>query len=117
MGVTIRPGGASWAYSGFMRFRERLAQAEGINLRDMKGFGGQKSWELPNGSPATSLAPLLRHSDCEGFLASYDCASVLPRLRHIVSGWPEDDYDTQQAWALIAGMEHAASHGCALEFS
>lgn len=119
MGLRIYPGGASWAYGGFARFRERLAEAEGINLRDMEGYGGTRSWELPNGTPVTPLAPFLCHSDCDGYLDGYDCASVLPRLRFIVASWPDDplDYDKRQARALIAGMEHCAEHRCALVFS
>lgn len=120
MGVTIRPGGASWAYGGFMRFRERLAEAEGIDLREMKGFGGDREWELPNGQSVTPLAPLLNHSDCDGYLAGYECASVLPRLKSIVESWGADgswDYDTQHGRLLVEGMEHCAQHGCALVFS
>lgn len=30
---------AHWAYSGFMRFRERIAKMEGIDLQRMDGFG------------------------------------------------------------------------------
>lgn len=120
MGVYIHPGGAQWAYSGFNRFRARLAAAEGIDLDSMVGFGGEQPWELPNDTPVTSLAPLLNHSDCEGYLASYDCASVLPRLKAIVAGWGTDgswDYDTQHAGLLIEGMEHCAEYGCALVFA
>ncbi len=120
MGVSIRPGDATWAYGGFMRFRERLAEAEGLTLRDMVGFGGTKPWEFSNGNPITTLKPLLDHSDSDGYLAAWECEEVLPRLRSIVGSWPDDDehhYDKRQAASLIAGMEHCVNHGCAMVFS
>lgn len=120
MGLSIHPGGASWAYSGFMAFRERLAAAEGLNLREMEGFGGSRPWDFPSGNPVTTLKPLLSHSDCEGYLGPWECEEVLPRLRSIVSTWGADgswDYDVDQATRLIAGMEHCVEHRCALVFA
>ena len=119
MGLSINPGHATWAYSGFMAFRERLAAAEGLNLREMKGFGGEKSWDTSNGDPITTLKPLLYHSDCDGHLDPWECEQVLPRLRAIVREWDADGswgYDTDQASRLIDGMEHCVAHGCALVF-
>ncbi len=118
MGLDISPGGARWSYSGFGRFRERLAEAEGITLQDMAGFGGtaeegrQKPWDNVN-SP---LVPLLNHSDCDGYLDSYECAEVVDRLAEIVAEWPENDYDRRSAEALISGMRHCAEHGCSMAF-
>ena len=118
MGLDISPGDASWSYHGFGRFRERLAKAEGLVLSDMEGFGGtaeegrQKPWDGVD-SP---LVPLLNHSDCDGYLHGYECEQVIPRLREIVSQWPESDYDRRNAEALIEGMEHCVQHGCALVF-
>ena len=117
MGLRINPGGASWAYGGFMRFRERLAEAEGLVLGEMVGFGGEKPWEFTSGNPVTTLAPLLNHSDCDGYLSGWQCEEVLPRLRSIVASWDDYDYDRRQGQALIAGMEHCAEHRCALVFS
>jgi len=120
MGLGISPGGASWSYHGFGRFRERLAEAEGFNLREMRGFKPfdapetwvGKSWD----DVETPLKPLLNHSDCDGYLDDYECEEVLPRLREITVGWPRDDYDRRQVQALIEGMEHCIEHGCALVF-
>src|SRR5690606_29767440 len=83
MGLTIYPGGASWSYGGFARFRERLATEEGIDLREMRGFGGSREWLTPNGVPITPLEPLLNHSDCDGHMESHECELVVPRLTAI----------------------------------
>jgi hypothetical protein len=124
MGIDIRPGRASWSYSGFMEFREKLAAAEGLNLREMQGFTtGGKPWEFSNGQHVTPLAPLLSHSDCDGYLDAHECEEVLPRLRQIVDGWagqsgfdPVRDYDVHQARELIGAMEHSVEHRCSVVF-
>ena len=113
MGLDV--GGAHWAYSGFIRFRERLAAAIGIvSLRDMEGFGGEgrRSWE-PFDDP---IVPLLDHSDCEGELAPEVCRTVAPRLKEIVSVWPKDDYDRVQAVILVGAMKRAARTARPLRF-
>ena len=46
MGIDFHPGSASWSYSGFNRFRERLAEKIDIDLSTMEGFGGHISWDL-----------------------------------------------------------------------
>lgn len=123
MGLAIRPGGASWSYSGFNLFRRELAREEGLTLSEMVGFGGEREWHTSAGDDITPLRPLLNHSDCDGYLDSYECEQVLPRLRTIIDRWDADtsinpgrDYDVQQARELIAAMEHSVDHGCAVVF-
>jgi len=118
MGVDINPGHACWAYGGFARFREALAEEEGLKLRSMEGYGGELSWEHVN----TTLAPLLNHSDCDGFLSPWDCKDMLPRLREIRHKWRDlgyvdRAYDVGQMGQLIYGMEHCVEHRCAVVFS
>lgn len=94
-----------WSYSGFMRFRERLADAIGLKLENtMIGFGGEQPW------PDTKdpLLWLLDHSDCDGDLSPAQCRKLAPRLREIVSSWPNDDYDRVQAELLSRAMELCA---------
>lgn len=117
MGLDIRPGGASWSYSGFMIFRRKLAAEDGIDLTDMFGFGGHKSWD----TVTSALEPLLNHSDCDGYIDSYECEQMIPRLRRVLEQWRSSketpwDYDADQLDNLIAGMEHCSEHGCALVF-
>jgi hypothetical protein len=97
--------GWSRPYSAFNRFRTRLAAEVGIDLDSMKGFG------LSNARPWSEvdddLVPLLDHSDCDGDLSPEEAKRVAPRLREIVSRWPEDDYD-RESGEVLAGLLAAA---------
>lgn len=116
MGIDFSHTDASWAYSGFGRFREALAKHEGFDLDDMVGFGGERSWD----SVTTALKPLLDHSDCDGELSPEDCATVAPRLREVIEAvWPaggDYSYDRWSGLLLADGMEAAAAAGEPLEF-
>jgi hypothetical protein len=87
VGLVLFPGDddtsspdVSWSYTGFRVFRRWLAQAEGINLDEMHGFGGHRAWS----NVSTTLTPLLNHPDDDGpDLSPTQCASVLPRLQQI----------------------------------
>ncbi|MFF1723276.1 hypothetical protein [Streptomyces sviceus] len=87
MGLVLFPGDdntsspdVSWSYTGFGVFRRWLAQAEGFELKEMVGFGGQRSWT----DVSTTLAPLLNHPDDDGpDLTPVQCAAILPRLQEI----------------------------------
>lgn len=116
MGVDI--GGAHWAYGGFSRFRQTLAEMEGFNLMDMAGFGGwhnpdckQLSWDTVD----TPIKPLLNHSDCDGELTPEECAQVYPRLAELVEQL-EDSYDRDNGRILVAEMKAAAEGNYDLEF-
>ncbi|MEU0673651.1 hypothetical protein ABZ330_12265 [Streptomyces sp. NPDC006172] len=87
MGLVLFPGDGdtsspevSWSYTGFGAFRRWLAQAEGFELDEMEGFGGQRPWD----DVSTTLAPLLNRPDNAGpDLTPIQCATILPRLREI----------------------------------
>lgn len=124
MGIDI--GKAQWAYSGFMRFREKLASAEGIDLRQMRGFGDDnqnRPWEDDNGNDVTILRPFLDHSDCDGELTWQECAQVVDRIEQIIETWraPEGDYihgrDISQGKLLVAEMRDCVNTKTALEFT
>lgn len=112
MGLDFSHGEAHWSYSGFHRFRVELAAAIGVDLDQMQGFGGEISWENVN----NPIIPLLNHSDCDGELSPEECRQIAPKLKEIVSNWPEDDYDRRQAERLAEAMETCANEGDALEF-
>lgn len=112
MGLDFSHTDARWAYSGFANFRRRLAKEIGMDLDAMEGFGGDIKFELFK----DDIIPLLDHSDCDGELTVEECKKVAPRLRELVSGWEDDDYDKQKALSLAEGMELAASQGQPLEF-
>lgn len=89
MGLVLFPGDddtsspdVSWSYTGFGVLRRRLAQAEGFELDEMDGFGGQRPWN----EVSTTLAPLLNHPDDDGpDLTPIQCAAILPRLQEIAN--------------------------------
>ncbi|MEW2391057.1 hypothetical protein AB0933_22155 [Streptomyces venezuelae] len=80
----------SWSYTGFSMFRNWLAQAEGVALTEMDGFGGQRRWS----SISTTLEPLLNHPDDDGpDIAPAQCAAMLPRLEAMLDQRQSDDSD------------------------
>ncbi|MGV9313199.1 hypothetical protein ACWDR0_13540 [Streptomyces sp. NPDC003691] len=74
----------SWSYYGFNLFRQWLARTEGLHLREMAGFGGDRPWS----SVTTPLTPLLDHADDDGDLTAAQCAAMLPRLEAIIGEQP-----------------------------
>lgn len=120
MGLDFSHTDAHWSYGGFGRFREALAQHEGIDLDRMEGFrryGDNRpriSWTTIN-SP---LKPLLDHSDCDGELTPDECRQVAPHLREVaVALWPDpSNYNRRHAELLADGMDAAAAAGENLEF-
>ncbi len=112
MGIDFSHGQARWSYGGFNNFRQRLAQILGFNLNDMIGFGGDLSWDQVH----DPIKDLLDHSDCDGDLSPEQCATIAPRLREMVTAWPNDEYDKVSALKLAEGMELAAAEGERLIF-
>ena len=112
MGIDFSHCDAHWAYSGFNRFRARLAKQIGINLDSMIGFGGNHSWE----SVSDPIKPFLNHSDCDGNLTVDECWAVAPRIQQLISDWKDDDYDKIHALELIEGMKNAVASLEPLEF-
>ncbi|HZZ77145.1 MAG TPA: hypothetical protein VFE62_01420 [Gemmataceae bacterium] len=112
MGIDFSHGNAHWSYSGFHAFRKRLASTLGLDLDDMKGFGGDRSWE----DVTDHIKELLDHSDCDGELSPEACIRIAPRLRDMVTPWADDDYDKINAMNLADGMELAAAQNNPLMF-
>lgn len=113
MGLDFSHGDVSFAYSGFNRFRTRLAKDIGIDLNSMVGFRGDIPWEQ---APRDPLLPLLNHSDCDGELTPEECKSIAPRLREIVNRWTDDPIDRTRGLQLADAMDEAAAAGEPLEF-
>lgn len=96
---------AMWSYSGFNAFRRRLCEEIGIDLGEMRGFGGTRAWA----NVLDDIVPLLDHSDSGGCLGYTDCVKVEPRLRAIVADWLDQDYDKQEALNLCAMMREVVA--------
>lgn len=117
MGLDIYPGDAHWSYSGFNRFRELIAEAEGIELRSMVGFGGEIEWSTVE----SILEPFLDHSDCDGDISREDCAIMWRRLEEIVESFADSksidqQYGLQEGRKLVHGMKCCAESGERLIF-
>lgn len=112
MGLDFSHCEARWAYSGFHRFRERLANMIGFSLNDMDGFGGSRQWDTIH----DDIKPLLDHSDCDGVLTPEECKVVYPRLNELIQDWSDGDVDKSRALELIEGMKLCVELGEDLEF-
>lgn len=113
MGLDFSHCDASWAYSGFDRFRKRLANDIGFKEYEHINTTNDPLYEKIKDD---GLLPLLAHSDCDGELTPEECLRVAPRLREIVGNWPDTDFDKSRALELAAGMELAASENEPLKF-
>lgn len=100
----------SFSYGGFHEFRKDIAAHIGIDLMQMKGFGGEeRAWPDPKDEP---LVYLLHHSDCDGQLGYTECEAIAPRLAEIAPKiWDEDDptafiglFHREKAEALVEAM-------------
>lgn len=122
MGLDFSHGDAHWSYGGFAEFRIRLAREIGIELHAMEGFTesyrnhDRKRKPIPWANVKDTIVPLLNHSDCDGELTPEECKTVAPRLRELVSKWPEDDWDRKRALELADAMDEAREAREALEF-
>ena len=112
MGLDFSHGNAHFTYSGFGRFRKRLAREIGIDLDEMDGFGGEKRWD----GIQDPIVHLLNHSDCEGCLPPDVCEVVAKRLRELASVFADEDWMKSAGMDLAKSMEEAAAQGCCLQF-
>lgn len=112
MGLDFRGADVSWAYSGFMRFRQRVVNGAGYmgDLREMYGHG------LPAAMKKDDIYDFIDHSDCDGELTPEQMRKIEPRLRAIVSLWPDGDTDKTRGLALCDGMRACIQAGENLEF-
>lgn len=112
MGLDFSHGNAHWAYSGFMRFRDRLAEALGYtkSLRDMYD---DDTYTCMENEP---IYPLINHSDCDGDLTVEEMQQILPQLEDIINRWDDEDYEKDRGLLLIESMKEAINDNEPLEF-
>lgn len=119
MGLTLRelrPTGPTldFAYLPFAEYRRYLARdAAGIDLDQMKGFGGDTEWPPYETQP---LRYLLNHSDCDGELWSWECEALAPILRAFrpLADWP--DWMVRHHEVLTEMVARVAEHGGVISF-
>ena len=103
MGLDFSHCHAHWAYGGFNRFRTKLMNEIGFECDHENWPEGLRDLAVKK----DGLYPLLNHSDCDGELTPKELKQVIPRLKEIISKWPEEDRDRREALDLIEGMEFA----------
>ena len=114
MGIDFSHCEAHWAYSGFARIRQRLAEQVGLpDYSEIENTADPRFEKIIG----DAILPLLAHSDCDGKLTPKECRLVAPRLREMVASWPDDDYDKRQALELAEGMDAAAKAKQSLRFT
>lgn len=114
MGLDFRGANARWSYGGFNRFRNRLVAEAGHpgTLDDLFD-----KHIIPPGLDKDGIWPLINHSDCDGELTVEEMRLVEPRLRELVSRWPENDYDRLHGLLLADGMRQCIDEGEVLVFT
>lgn len=96
MGINFTHCNAQWAYSGFMRFRNKLAASS-----EMYEDG------LYTMMKNEAIYPLINHSD--GDLTVQEMCQIEPQLNEIVDGWLPDR-DKENALELIEGMKRLLNY-------
>ena len=92
---------AHWSYSGFNRFRTKIAALLGIQLDAMSGFGGITAWTTFEDDP---IHIFLNHSDCDGKLLPEECAKIAPRLKALIAKLDEE-WDRESGILLTDMMD------------
>lgn len=112
MGLDFSHGRARWGYGSFMKFRNRLTKACGLegDLRENYGNGNYKKLKHHK------LYPFINHSDCDGHLTVSEMEQIKPELEKIIKEWDDDDFHKIQTLDLIEGMEEAIANDEKLEF-
>lgn len=78
-------------YSSFNRWRKDVANEVGIDLMSLQGYDGNKPWTEEIKSH--KLFALFDHSDCDGHLTPYECASIAEGLSEVLKNYTGYDPD------------------------
>lgn len=105
MGLDLNTGWGM-SYGSFHLFRTMIAEAAGINLDQMAGFGGSIQWKTIK----DNIKWLLDHSDCEGKISARRCGLTAPRLKELAPAL-KDDYYREKAEELAEDMEAYSDRG------
>lgn len=105
------------SYQKFGELRQELARFEGFELREMKGYAGDKSWD----EVETALKPILSGADDNTTLTPMECFAVYPRLEHVLGRLRADggasDAILDIGDRIVGVMKACAQNGWELVFS
>lgn len=104
----------SRSYGSFASLRRLVATSIGVNLDEMQGFKGCRSWDTLKPDP---LHLFLNHSDCQGFLSPVQCAEIAPRLRETLDRLNGPEMVLDYGNRIAALMFHCSENGAYLVFS
>ncbi|HEX4374901.1 MAG TPA: hypothetical protein VHZ50_16470 [Puia sp.] len=98
---------ARWSYTGFHRFRKRVAESLGLTLEIDSNFKWvQQDW----GKWDKDWLIFLTHSDCDGIFTFSQCARISKKLRCVLEKWEPKDiqhvYDLEHGVNLVEAMEY-----------
>ncbi len=98
---------ARWSYTGFFRFRQRIAKSLGLKLEIDSEFKWiDQDWE----SWDKDWLIFLTHSDCNGYFTSYRCGRISRKLKIVLDTWEPKDiiesYDLEHGIQLVKAMKH-----------
>lgn len=118
MGLDTSHGCWNGSYGNFSWWRTAIAKCAGIELKQMVGFGGKKSWDDYEGDV---IVELLNHSDCDSGIPAAVCSPLADRLEELlpkVKETEDDDseYLVEKTVTFIRGLRLAASMNENVEF-
>ena len=113
MGIDFSHCDAQWAYSGFARFRNKIAEQVGLKDYNKIDRTDDPKFQAIKRDP---IKYLLAHSDCDGHLTAIQCRKLEPRIREILSSWSDDDRDKHRGLELCEGLKLAGEKNQRLEF-
>jgi len=116
MGLSYRPGGASWDYHGFAALRKQIAEFEGI--MDLEAWWKNRAPYQGDEGSGTPLMPWLDSGDVHGFFSASQCRMMVPRFEAILKflGDHLSAYDRSNLVALVRGMQFCAECDCAMSW-
>jgi hypothetical protein len=116
MGLDTTHDCYSGTYSGFAKWRSRLAKLAGLNENKLDDRITQDTvqgiWDF---EPADVLDVLLLHSDCEYIIPARFCAPLADRLEGLLAA-DNDEWTAERTKRFITGLRDAAVAGEDVEF-
>lgn len=98
---------ARWSYTGFNRFRKRVAESLALTLEtDSNGRWVEQDWEKWD----KDWLIFLTHSDCSGYFTHFQCGRISKKLKSVLEKWEPKDlhyfYDLEHGLILVKAMEY-----------
>jgi hypothetical protein len=98
---------ARWSYTGFNRFRRRVAESLGLTIEIDSNF----KWITQDWSKwDKDWFIFLTHSDCDGIFTPSQCGRISKKLKSVIDRWNPNDilesYDIEHGLKLVDAMQY-----------